>query len=247
MAFLPPGLAQRASEAEVTIRGENLRDGEYTLMHLLTTYESKLKKGPALIIRHRIMEAKAIKEGVEPNPVGTDVSYFMPDYGDAKVMLEPNYKGYALGLLGLDQNKVDKKKLAETLDLIGGERQLARGMLIRGVTFHTTKKDGGDFIGINWHPVAGENVPDASSVKKRRAEIEASKASNWKPEEEEHSTNGASAPDVPGEEAAPDVPGADPMEGWKQHPKNATYFFRPDKTKKKAYTKEQILAGQATE
>lgn len=40
---------------------------------------------------------------------------------------------------------------------------------------------------------------------------------------------------------------ADPMDGWAVHPRNPLYYYRPDKTKKKAYKKEQILAGQATE
>lgn len=257
MAFLPAGMAE-ATAREKAARGyDRATDGEYIYVIKDVSYEEvstqKGTKEHALIIRQRVVESRphpqGQPEGIKPNAVGTDIDYFLPDYGDAKVMLKKNLKGYVLGLLGLDEKAVDPGKLAETIGLIGGPRQLARGMLIRGVTFHTNKKEGGgDFMGFNWHPVAGENIPDAPSVIERRKAIEAEATS----EVPIGNTNGAVAsapPSIPG--APPSVPGVppsvpsngNPMDGWSQHPSNTAYFYRADKGKKGAYTQAEILAG----
>lgn len=254
MAWLPKEYAE-ATAKEKAARGYNrATDGDYIFDIKDISYEevttSKGTKEMALIMRHRVVESKPHPSGqpagIVPVAAGEDLDYFLPDYGDAKVMLKKNLKGYVLGLLGLDEKTVDQGKLAETIGLIGGPRQLARGMRIRGVTFHTNKKDdGGDFMGFNWHPVAGENIPDAPSVLQRRAAFEA-EASSEIPKAGGTATasNGSAPPAIPG---APNIPAAppasNPMDGWTVHPSNPAYYYRPDRTKKSPYTQAEIAAG----
>lgn len=230
MAYLPDGMAEDIAKAETWVKRDQVRDGIYVFGHMRTSYE-KTKKGPALIIEHMIVEAKKMKADVEPNPVGSIVSYFMADYGDAAVMLKPNFKNYICGILGLEPKKVSDKdpKFVETIKLVGGERQLACGMLIGGTTYHTDTKSGEDFMGLNWNPVVGENDPNAPSVVARRKEyqglLSAMPTAGQEP--------AASAPpSIPGAGAPPALPGADPLtdakaKGWQPHKDNPSWWWNP--------------------
>lgn len=232
MAFLPKGWGTEVANAEATVTRTRMVDGEYVMLHKACTGE-KTKKGEAIIIAHRIIESKPIKEGVAPLPPGTEWGYFLPKYGDAAVMALPNMKAYALGLLGVDPAKVSKEELAATIDAIGDERQSARGMLIRGTTFHSTKEDGGDFLGMNWLPYHGENVLGAPSVLKRRADLDAEKGG---------SVPGSAQPPAiiapPPIVTAPPIAVVDPFLGWTQHPQSAEHMYRGTEVK----TKKELLA-----
>lgn len=228
MAYLPEGYAEDIAKAETWERSERCRDGEYVFEHLATKYE-KTQKGPALIIEHRVVSSKKVKPDVEPNAPGSKVAYFMPDYGDAAVMLKTNMKNYVCGMIGRDPKKVDDKdpEFVKTIKLIGQERQLARGMYIKGVTFHTTKDDGGDFLGLNWSAMPGENVPDAPTVLARRKALdeEDAKSSSATP-----ATNGAvqGAPAIP-PQIPPAVPGKPWLgDGWQAHPTPGWYWKGSD-------------------
>lgn len=242
MAFLPEGMADDIANADVFARGERARDGEYVFLHIATSYE-KTRKGPALIIEHEVIEAKKTIADVEPNPVGSKVTYFMPDYGDAAVMLQPNMKNYVCGLAGHDSKSVDKGIIKELIKKVGGPEQIGRGMLIKATTFHTEKRsDGEDFMGFNWYPVPGQNVPTAPDVLRRRAELDAKKAG-------QRPANGstqaaAGAPAIPAAPAlptggAPSLPGAvDPLQalfaqGWAVHPGDPNFLWKGSEVKKK--------------
>jgi hypothetical protein len=235
MAFLPDGMAEDVAKSETWVKRDNVRDGIYIFGHMRTGYE-KTQKGPALIIEHMIVDAKKVKADVEPNPIGSIVSYFMPDYGEAAVMLKPNFKGYICGMLGLDPKKVNNTdpKFVETIKLIGGERQLACGMLIQGTTFHTDTRAGEDFLGLNWTPVAGENDPNAPSVQKRRGEYLAMLAASPQQQPAQQAAAGGAPPSIPGAGAPPAIPGVgDPLaaataKGWLPHKDNPQWWWNPN-------------------
>lgn len=253
MAFLPEGMADDIANADVFARGERARDGEYVFLHVACTYE-KTRRGPALIIEHEVVEAKKVLPDVEPNPVGSKVTYFMPDYGDAAVMLQPNMKNYVCGLAGHDPKSVDKGIIKELIKKVGGPEQIGRGMLIKATTFHTEKRnDGEDFMGFNWYPMPGQNVPNAPDVLTRRAALDAKKAG-------QRPSNGAQAaaqppqapsaaapsiPTAPAIPTAPSLPAAiDPVQvllsqGWAVHPGDANYLWKGQEVKKK----EDLIAA----
>lgn len=248
MAFLPEGMADDIANADVFARGERARDGEYVFLHIGCTYE-KTRKGMALIIEHEVKEAKKILPDVEPNAVGSKVSYFMPDYGDAAVMLQPNMKNYVCGLAGHDPKTVDKAIIKELIKKVGGPEQIGRGMLIKATTFHTDKRsDGEDFMGFNWYPVAGENVPNAAGVLQRRAELDAKKvgqrsAQATAPTAPAATPTAPSVPSVPSIPGAPAIPSADPLQalfaqGWAVHPGDPSFLWKGTEVKKK----EELIA-----
>ena len=230
MANLPKGYEDESAAATATVGRERNRDGDYIKMVKNVTYE-KTKGGPALIIEYRVVEAKKLVPDVEPNAVGTDVSDFYPDYGEAAVMLKPNLKAFVVNLLGLDA-KMPKEEVAKWIARVCNDEQIARGMYVRAVSFHTTKKgDGEDFMGFNSHPVPGENTPDAASVRARRAQLEAEQPSGGSA-----GASAGGAPALPG--TAPALPGAANgkpyLAGWTQHPQNPTFWFKDGVVKPEA-------------
>lgn len=239
MAWLPDGMAEEVAKSEAFVRGNRARDGEYVFMHLKSSYE-KTQKGMAVIIEHEVVSAKATKEGVEPNAVGEKVTYFLPDYGDAKVMLKPNLKTYVCGLLGADVKKVPEKVVSETVTALG--EGLARGMYIRGTTFHTPKKgDGEDFMGFNWAPVPGENTLDSPTVKARRELLEKQAGAL------SSSQQAASTPTPPAPGAAP-APPAPPtpnlLDGWTPNPNDPNWVYRFNNGNTEQKLKADVLAGR---
>lgn len=241
MAFLPDGMADDIADADVFQRGERARDGEYVFLHIKTSYE-RTRKGPALMIEQEVVEAKKTVADVEPNAVGSRVTYFMPDYGDAAVMLKPNMKNYVCGLAGHDPKTVNKEIVKELTKRIGGPEQLGRGMYIKATTFHTEKRsDGEDFMGFNWYPVPGENTPTSPGVIKRRAELDAKQASGSKSETVAGAAASTSAgpPSLPGAGGPPSLPqGGDPLQtllsqGWQVHPGDASFLWKGNEIKKK--------------
>jgi hypothetical protein len=254
MANLPKGWGKEVAESEETTNRQNIKHGEYIVMHKQPVYK-ETKAGNAMIIEHRIIESKPTHQGVEPMAPNTDWGYFMPDYGDAKVMLKPNMKAYVIGLLGLDPSKlkdpVSQAKLGDTIDAMCDERFLARGMLLRGVTFETETKSG-TYIGMNWYPITGENDPNAESVKKRRAELEANVNAAPPPSTSSNIVspqNAGPLPPPPGGAPPPPPTGSDPIQayiakGWKQHPAAPDYLFIGEGASYQAKSKAEILAGR---
>lgn len=227
MAFLPKGWGAQVADAEATIQRQRLKDGEYLLLHK-SIFRKDTQNGSAIIIEHKIIDAKKIVADVDPLPVGSNWGHFMPEYGKAKVMLLPNMKAYALGLLGVDEKKVSKQELADTIDAISDERQSARGMLIKGVTFHTKTEDGEDFLGMNWYPVPGENVLGSPNVLKRRAELDAELPAAGAPAVAPPGVPGA-PPSPPGTVAAPSVDSfaAALAAGWVRHETAPGWYWNP--------------------
>lgn len=170
MAYLPTGFGADVANAEATIARQKLSLGDYVFLHR-QIFTKNTKKGDAVIIEHKIVEAKPIKPGIEPSPVGTNWGYFLPKYGEAAVMLLPNLKAYLLGILGLNEKNISKEQLAAAFDRMGGPEQACCGMYVRGVTFETETKAGDDFVGVNWSPYPGENVFGSANVLARRNEI----------------------------------------------------------------------------
>lgn len=227
MAFLPAGFGTETAKVKPTEGFEILKDGKYVFLHKATIVQDT-QAGQAIIIEHEILESEVLVEGVQPNAVGSSWGLFLPMYGKAAIMLKPNFKAYVLGLLGINKNAVDETKLAETIDAIGGSNQVARGMMIRGVTYHTTTKEGSDFLGVNWHPVAGENIIGAPSVLARRANLDAKAAGMTAAPTVAAPTIAAPAlPSIP--TAASALPIAD---GWLPHPSSpATHVYRGSEVK----------------
>ena len=242
MAFFPQGFGYEAAKAEATVARQRLNDCEYIFLHK-ACFVKNTKAGDAIIIEHEIVEAKKIKDGVDPTPVGSSWGYFLPLYGDAAVMAKPNLKAYALGLLGFDEKKVTPEQLGPTLDEIGGPAQAARGMLIKGITFHTNKKDGEDFQGVNWFAVPGENIPGSPNVLARRAKLDVSAGSA----PTTAVAPPAPAPGVPGVPTAPVAapPVANPLQaamsaGWQKHPTAVGYWYLGQTVK----TEADLIAGR---
>jgi hypothetical protein len=243
-AFLPTGWGRQVADAEETVQRQRLKDGEYLLLHK-SIFRKSTQAGDAIIIEHEIIESKKTAPDVEPMSAGTNWGYFMPEYGKAKVMLLPNMKAYVLGLLGLDSKKVSKEALADTIDAISDERQAARGMLVKGVTFHTVTDEEKDFVGMNWYPVPGENVLGSPNVLKRRAELDA-KGPAGVPSN--GAAAGASAPPPPAPGTPPPPPSTgDPLapfvaQGWKQHPTAPDFMWMP--TTNAVKSKVDLIAGR---
>lgn len=266
MGYLPKGFGTEVAKAEATVTRQRLNDGDY-VFQCVAMFEKQTQQGPAVIIEHEIVEAKAIKDGVEPSPVGTKWGYFLPRYGKAAVMLKPNLKAYTLGLFGLDEKRVSEAQLGELFDRIGGEEQALRGMLIRGRTFHTKKEDGEDFMGVNWSAYVGENMPDAPSVKKRRAELDAKGGTDVASLSKQESTSQgapqapASAPSAPpSAPAQPQSAGGPPpppvatsitvdtlrAAGWKEHPSDSAWWMKGAGETYQAKKLADLLAGAGT-
>jgi DNA adenine methylase len=271
MASLPKGWGSKVANADATIQRQMLRHGEYILEHRVVI-DKATQKGPAIIIEHEIVSSKPTVEGVEPMPPGTKWGYFMADYGEAKVMLLPNMKAYVLGLLGIDEKKkLDELRqqgltpeqakaqfaqtLGETIDAIVDDRNMARGMLIRGITFGTKTDAGGDYTGMNWFPVAGENNPAAPSVIARRAasassvadSVASAAATSAKTDGSGAHTAPIQTPSLPPPPAAnlPPPPAADPLatyiaQGWKDYPGRPDCMYNGQQVK----LKTDLLAGR---
>ena len=251
MANLPKGWGQQVANADATIQRQDLKAGDYVFDHIVM-FGKDTKAGPAIIIEHKIVSSKPIKEGVEPMAAGTKWGFFLPGYGKAKVMQLPNMKSYFVGMFGIDEAKMLQSMVASGMTMEQAKAKFAhdlgevidswgegagRGYRVRGVTFETTKEDGDGFTGMNWYPLLSENTPD--QVSKRAAELGADAA---------QSAAANSTPSVPaGPSAFPQIPPADPMAaavaaGWKEHPQNPTYMYLGTTGAYK--TKADILAGK---
>ncbi len=223
MGQLPSGYARQIANSQDIEGRERAKDGSYIFVVRKVSYEST-KKGSATIAAHRVLEATKTNAAVEPNAVGSNVSYFMPDYGEAKVMMMPNLKAYLCKLLGINPKTTPSEVIEKAIDEMTSDSQPARGMLIKGQTFHTTKKnDGSDFLGFNWENVPGpDNQPGCPAVLARRAQLDAEDGGAAK-------AVGGSAPSIPGAPAIPgapsipSIPGAKPFPpaGWVKHPSNS--------------------------
>lgn len=261
MAFLPKGWGNECANAKETINRVRLTEGEYVFLHKGVSYEDT-QNGGAIIIAHRVRESKKLPgSDQDPLPPGTDWGYFLPDYGPAKVMKWPNMKRYALDLLGVNPKTVTKEQLAATLDAIGDERQMARGMLIRGTTFWTKKgkdkpdEEKEDFMGVNWAPYAGENIHTAPSVIARRRELDAELSGEAAAAPQQPSSpiippsSAGPLPPPPGAPQPPAPTAPDPIAahlalGWKQHPAAPDYLYMGEGASYKAKSKAEILAGR---
>jgi hypothetical protein len=275
MASLPKGWGSKVANADATIQRQKLRHGEYILEHRVVI-DKETQKGPAIIIEHEVVSSKPTVEGVEPMPPGTKWGYFMADYGEAKVMLLPNMKAYVLGLLGIDEKKkLDELRqqgltpeqakaqfaqtLGETIDAIVDERNMARGMLIKGITFGTKTEAGEDYTGMNWFSVPGENSPSAPSVIARRnasaASVADSVASAAAASAKSNGGGGgthanptpAQTPSLPPPPAAnlPPAPAANPLaafiaQGWQDYPGRPDCMYNGQVVK----LKTDLLAGR---
>lgn len=261
MAWLPPQMAGEVANSKALRQYQRFVPGEYILLIKNVEYEEvttqKGVKEHAIVCRQVCVDSKPHPKGqppnITPNAVGEQVDYFIPDWGDAKVYTKPKLKSWVLGLIGRDEKGVDASKLAETIGLIGGERQLARGMYIRTIVTASVKQneDGESYMNHEWLPVAGENDPTAPSVIARRKEIESNTDAGVAAAAA--SATAGNVPALPGNGipalpggGIPSLPAANPMDGWSPHPSDPSFFYRGDKTKKGVYKQAEIVAGQFT-
>ena len=166
-------LLMKIATAQATAnRRPNIRDGEY-LFEVRQLLSEQKRKGHCFIIELGVIEAKPSADphrpGIEPNPVGSICGNVVNlDTNDSAPR---NVKRFVLGLLGFDEETMTHEdgspmtadeKVAEVMatyaDLVA-PNQPARGMLVRGITFHSIIKTGPNagkpFVGCNW-----EYVPD---------------------------------------------------------------------------------------
>lgn len=265
MAGLPQGYADDIAVETGLKNYERWTDGEYILDVKEVVYDTvKVETGkePAGIFRMCVVESKPNPNGqpagVVPLAPGTDIDYFCQDYGKPKIMFKKKVKGWVEGLTGIDKS-ADPKEVAKTTDAIFDPKiQLARGMRIRGVTYHFETGAGADGIGLNWYPVPGENHPHSESVKARRAKFdaEAKAAVDGKPVTTPANgapANGAPAngssmapanaglPPTPSDDLPP-TPVEDPFAGLIQNKDRPELWFK--KGWSRWYKREEIVAGK---
>lgn len=151
----------KIGSADVTQRGDFVRDGKY----LLEVSEIRLfqgQSGPTHVAELIVREAVAKKAGVEPNAVGSKVSFVNVIAGKTKDVAPSKIKDFCLTLVGKDVKQTPAQEAASVVERMSGtdtdreKGKLARGMLIRGETYEFTSRAGNHGVGINWTHVPGQ-------------------------------------------------------------------------------------------
>ena len=151
----------KIGSAEVTTRGEFVRDGAY-LFEVAEIRYFEGNAGPTHVAELIVREAEARTPGVTPNAVGSKVSFVNVLVGKTKDVASGKIKGFALALFGRDVKLTSADEAAAIVSRITGsdtdrERgKVARGMLVRGSTFPWKSRSGVEGVGVNFEHVPGQ-------------------------------------------------------------------------------------------
>ena len=158
----------KIGSAEVTKRGDFLRDGDY----LLEVSEIKLfngNSGATHVVELIVREAKAKKVGVEPNAVGSKASFVNVLAGKTKDVAPGKIKGFCLEFVGEDVKRTDPAKAGQIVAQITGtdtdpaRGRIMRGAMIRAETYEFTSRSGVQGVGVNWFHVPGQTKSDIAA------------------------------------------------------------------------------------
>lgn len=151
----------KVGSADVTTRGEFVRDGAY-LFEVVEIRYFDGNAGPTHVVECIVREAEARTPGVTPNAVGSKVSFVNVLVGKTKDVAPGKIKGFALALFGKDVKLTPADEAAAIVGRITGsdtdreKGKVARGMLVRGSTYPFTSKSGNSGVGINFEHVPGQ-------------------------------------------------------------------------------------------
>lgn len=149
--------------------GNYLRDGIYSLL-VEKVVQHQGNDGPTFVAELRVTESKKTEQDVEPNPVGTTVSY-------AQVLMKfksapGNAKAFLLGVLG-GLGYAESDLTDQLVDEVVGDGQPLRGAQVKCSTYRKMTRDGSKMLTLpKWQSVA----QDEAAIKRGREFLDQTKA-----------------------------------------------------------------------
>lgn len=185
MGQMPVDVRNRIAKAKASGGGNNIRHGEYVLMLIKSSYD-RMHSGQCHINEFVVMDAKKISvmEGektldVTPNSVGSQCSVVINYDGKGKLSADANSKAIVLGLFGLKEDDVSDELVSDTLGDLTHDKQPARGMLIKCLTYpkEVRSRPGNYITGLKWECVdkPGEGLNAPAAITERLEAYEAQK------------------------------------------------------------------------
>ncbi len=153
--------------SQLVQRADRFREGRYTLIVKKVEISQKLN-GTFFIGEFLVRDAHRVRDGVEPNAIGTSVGFALNL--DRNLSAPGNAKSFVLGLLG-HSVEPSPEDLAAAIDAITSTAQPVRGMIVGAETYTTITRKGDTFVGLNWTHVA----QSADDITKRRADLDTGK------------------------------------------------------------------------
>lgn len=167
--------------ASANNKGDVFRDGKGTLVITQCLYKN-MNEGPTFVGRFKVLESaskgdKDPKSGapVEPNPAGSRVGW--PQKIEKHKSAAGNVKAFFLNVLGFNEAEVKPEEFGDTMAQACGPEQALRGMLVKYETYQQETKTGANAGRVNTYVkfvhVSPKEGNDEASIKKRRAELDA--------------------------------------------------------------------------
>jgi hypothetical protein len=169
-------MLKKIASAKATAGGNRIKDGNY-LFEIMNILVEKKFSGWMFIAEFLVREATAsgLKDAtgrlIEPNAVGSTCGYVLNL--DKNISAVGNAKAMILALFGMQESEVSDEDFFASLDAVSKPDQPARGMLIAASTFHKAKRNGDDFMGLNF---TGVDNPEDQVAARRAAQEKAAKA-----------------------------------------------------------------------
>lgn len=143
------GIFAKVANAQANQGGNNIKDGKGRLA-IQKMICKQMNEGWTFVAEMKVLSSAATEQGIEPNPVGSTVSYVQKL--DKHKSALGNTKSFVLALLGFSDSEVSSDEFAETLEdlcretdeKVGNEVKPAnpgRGMVIDFETFRKPKRD----------------------------------------------------------------------------------------------------------
>jgi hypothetical protein len=142
-------LAKRIADAKAVASREFLTDGDYVLAvrrFVNKTGASAGFKGDSIVLELKVVESKAQAGRGAPLAPGTLFGRVFKLTGDSKFLMVQygKLKSAVLAITGSAPD-IDASDLADTVDALIGDEQIARGVLVKNATVRN-----GDFVNDAW-------------------------------------------------------------------------------------------------
>lgn len=148
--------------AQVSKRGEYVRPGKY-LFEVAAIRMFEGNNGVTHVAELIVREAQKTDPDKEPSVVGSTVSVVNVFAGATAKVAPGKVKAFTEALFGVE-GKLDPAKSATLAEEACDEKkQPAKGMLIRGETYHFKAKSGTEGEGLNWTHVPGQSKQDIAA------------------------------------------------------------------------------------
>lgn len=127
-------IAEQIANAKANRSGNIIRDGRYLFEVVAVTADKKFK-GNMFIAELKVLEAIKTHAAIEPNSVGSTVSYIV-NLDDKMGLGIGNAKSFLMGLFGVSEEEISVDVICE----VASEKQPAKGMHIRDEAFSKPKQ-----------------------------------------------------------------------------------------------------------